>query len=327
MKNNKIKNSLIKTGHKIRFGAKKYSPEICMIAGIVGVAVSAVMACNATLKAEKIIKKTKDDIEKIESIKENEEIDDDTYSEDDAINDTALVYVQTGVKLAGVYAPAIIIGFLSITSLITSNRISRKRNIALSAAYTAIERSYKSYRKRVVERFGEQTDKELRYNIKNKGVKVTTVDENGEETTSIQTVKYIDDIGYSDYAKIFDKTCKGWRKDPESSLRFLKCQQSIANDILQAKGYLFLNTVYDMLGIPRTEAGQIVGWIYDKKNPIGDNYVDFGIYDLTSCNNAAFVNGYARNIVLDFNVDGNILSVFGTGYSDSDVINYGGKYE
>lgn len=59
-----------------------------------------------------------------------------------------------------------------------------------------------------------------------------------------------------------------------------------------------------MLGIARTNAGQVVGWIYCEKNPVGDNYVDFGIYNLQ---NEGFVNGNERSILLDFNVDGIIL--------------------
>ena len=114
--------------------------------------------------------------------------------------------------------------------------------------------------------------------------------------------------GYSDYAKFFDEGCREWDKDPEYNLTFLKCQENYANDLLKSKGHLFLNEVYDMLGIPRTKAGQIVGWIYDEENPIGDNYVDFGIYDVYKEANRNFVNGYERNILLDFNVDGDILS-------------------
>ena len=64
-----------------------------------------------------------------------------------------------------------------------------------------------------------------------------------------------------------------------------------------------------MLGIPRTQAGQIVGWIYDEKHPIGDNKVDFGIYNTYNEANRNFVNGYERTILLDFNVDGNILDM------------------
>ena len=61
-----------------------------------------------------------------------------------------------------------------------------------------------------------------------------------------------------------------------------------------------------MLGIPKTKAGQVVGWVYDPEHPVGDNYVDFGLFDLDRERVRRFVNGDERNILLDFNVDGNI---------------------
>ena len=89
----------------------------------------------------------------------------------------------------------------------------------------------------------------------------------------------------------------------------MKCQENYANDLLKTRGHLFLNEVYDMLGIPRTQAGQIVGWVYDEKNPVGDNFVDFGILDLYDEKKREFVNGYERTILLDFNVDGEIFKI------------------
>ena len=64
-----------------------------------------------------------------------------------------------------------------------------------------------------------------------------------------------------------------------------------------------------MLGIEETRAGQVVGWVYDEKNPVGDNFVDFGIYDLYNEKARDFVNGRERSILLDFNIDGNILDL------------------
>lgn len=106
------------------------------------------------------------------------------------------------------------------------------------------------------------------------------------------------------YARFFDESCAAWSKDAEYNLTFLKGQQAHANDILRARGYVFLNEVYDMLGMPRTKAGQAVGWIYDESNPYGDNYIDFDLND-ERC--STFVNGYERSVLLDFNVDGNIV--------------------
>lgn len=106
------------------------------------------------------------------------------------------------------------------------------------------------------------------------------------------------------YARFFDESCLGWQKDSEYNLMFLRQQQAYATSMLQSKGHLFLNEVYDMLGIPRTKAGQVVGWIYDKDNPIGDNFVDFNLYGERR---EKFINGYEKSVLLDFNVDGMIL--------------------
>lgn len=111
-------------------------------------------------------------------------------------------------------------------------------------------------------------------------------------------------IDVSEHAKWFDDTCGGWTKDSELNKAFLLHQQTYANLKLKSRGYLFLNDVYDMLGMPRTAAGQRVGWVYDPKNPVGDNHVDFGIYEEW---NADFVNGIKSDLLLDFNVDGDIL--------------------
>ena len=113
---------------------------------------------------------------------------------------------------------------------------------------------------------------------------------------------------YSEYARFYDCGNEGWTKDPEYNLMFLRQQQNYANEKLKVNGHLFLNEVYDMLGIPRSKAGQVVGWIYDEKNPNGDNFVDFGIYD-NKDGNRRFVNGYEATILLDFNVDGVIYDL------------------
>ena len=135
---------------------------------------------------------------------------------------------------------------------------------------------------------------------------MTELDEDGKEKTSKVTVNTVDPNELSEFARFYDDGCTGWTKDPELNLAFLKKQQCWANDLLKSRGWLTLNEVYDMLGITRTAAGMVVGWIYDEKHPVGDNFVDFGIYDINNEANRRFVNGLERTILLDFNVDGNI---------------------
>lgn len=287
------------------FQCKKHSPEILAITGTLGVVASGIMACKATLKINDILEESKETVELIRKVSEDKSLAE-KYTEEDSKKDLAIVYAQTGVKLIKLYGPSVVLGATSLACLLGSNNILRKRNIALAAAYTTIDKSFKDYRGRVVERFGEAIDKELRYNIKAEEIEETVVDEKGKEKKVKKTVDVIDPNTISDYSRIFYEGNPGWTKDPEMNLVYLKQQQNWANDKLKAKGYLFLNEVYDMLGFPRTKAGQIVGWVYDEKNPIGDNFVDFGIYNLDNPANIRFVNGDERSILLDFNVDGNI---------------------
>lgn len=296
------KRSLIKAGFKV----KKHSPEILVAVGVAGVVTSTVMACKATTKAGDILEEHKNQMNAIDQVVK---MDRDDYTEEDHKKDTTIVYTQTAIKFVKLYSPSIMIGVLSLGCIIYSHNILNKRNAALAAAYATVDRGFKEYRGRVVERFGKELDHELRYNIKAQEFEKTEVDKKGNEKVVKETVNVADPNLYSDYARFFDDGCNGWSKDPEQNLTFLKCQQAYANEKLKANGYLFLNDVYKMLGIPATKAGQIVGWIYDEKNPIGDNFVDFGLYDMNKPVVRDFVNGYERTILLDFNVDGNILEM------------------
>lgn len=286
---------------------KKHSPEILMVAGIVGTVASTVLACKATMKVNKIMEEKEKTINDIHTCLENIDLD---YTEEDSKKDLTIVYTQTGIKLAKLYAPAVALGVLSITSIVSGHRILKKRNVALAAAYAVVDKGFKDYRSRVVERFGEELDKELRYNIKAKEVEEVVTNENGNQKIEKKSVIDTDSVSkYSDYARFFDEASQFWRKDAEYNLMFLRRQQDYANEKLRTRGYLFLNEVYEMLGFKIEQCGQLVGWVYNEKNPVGDNYVDFGIYDVSDERKRAFVNGHERNILLDFNVDGPIYNL------------------
>lgn len=296
--------TLNRTGLKI----KKHSPEILLVTGTVGVVASTVMACKATLKVEEIIDGAKDKLDMIHRVS-SDPTKAKQYPEEDSKKDLTIVYTQTAVKLIKLYGPSVTIGVASLACMIGSNRILNKRNAALAAAYAAVDKSFKEYRGRVIERFGKQMDRELRYNIKAQEIEETTVDANGKETVTKKTVDVMDPNSYSQYAIVFDDSNEGWDPDPERSKYFLIQQQNWANERLKSRGHLFLNEVYDMLGAKRTKAGAQVGWVYDEKNCEGDNFVDFGIFDTNSPKARDFVNGIEKVIVLDFNVDGYILDM------------------
>lgn len=279
---------------------KKHSPEILVVAGIAGTVVSAVLACKATTKVAEILDETKGTLDTIHEGMETGAINGQEYTTEDGKKDTVVVYAQTGMKLAKLYAPAIILGTLSITSILASNNILRKRNVALGAAYAAIDKSFKEYRGRVIERFGEQVDTELKYGIKAKKFEEIEVDpETGKEKKVKKTVMIADPNLQSDYAVYFDSKSRNYETNPDYNRMFLKAQQAFANDKLQTRGHLFLNEVLDDLDLPRTPAGQIVGWTKDGP----DGYVNFRIVEVER---ETEDGRHEPALLLDFNVEGNI---------------------
>lgn len=279
---------------------KKHSPEIVVVAGIAGTVVSAVLACKATTKVAEILDETKGTLDTIHEGMETGAINGQEYTTEDGKKDTVVVYAQTGMKLAKLYGPAIILGTLSITSILASNNILRKRNVALGAAYAAIDKSFKEYRGRVIERFGEQVDTELKYGIKAKKFEEIEVDpETGKEKKVKKTVMVADPNLQSDYAVYFDSKSRNYETNPDYNRMFLKAQQAFANDKLQTRGHLFLNEVLDDLDLPRTPAGQIVGWTKDGP----DGYVNFRIVEVER---ETEDGRHEPALLLDFNVEGNI---------------------
>ena len=269
---------------------QKASPEVLLGVGIVGLVGSTVLACRATLKVSEILDDSKTKVDQATNLVH------DDYSESDRQRDLMLIKYQTSVKIVRLYAPAIVVGGLSIYALTTSHSILSKRNAALTAAYAALEKGFNQYRARVIDKYGEDVDRNFRYGTEE--VQITDPD-----TGKKKTVTRVGPDGPSIYAKFFDPVSPSWSPDPEVNLLFLKCQQNYANDKLRAKGHVFLNEVYDMCGIPRSKAGAVVGWVLSDDGST-DNFINFGVFDGREQVARDFVNGREGAILLDFNVDG-----------------------
>lgn len=289
-----VGNKLTRIAHKTGFKLKKHSPEILITTGIISIATGTVLACKATLKVNDILDEcaeTKEDIAKAR------ETHPDIYSEKDASKDELVLKTQTAVKLVKNYIPSATLVIGGIICMTAAYGIVRKRNAALMGAYKALETAFSDYRKRVIEDQGEDADRFYRYGMEKIEKPTAEQKEKGIEKDDI----VVDGHTPSIYARFFDEASTCWVKDASYNLMFLNTQQRMANDILHSKGFILLNEVYKMLGLPETKEGCIVGWLLDGD---GDGYVDFGMYDVKRPAARDFVNGYERCVLLDFNVDG-----------------------
>ena len=298
-----ILNKASRTFYKTGFKLKKHSPTILAVAGTVGVVTSGVMACKATTKLSTIIDEHHDNVDEIHDYIEENGFSD-KYTEKDSNKDLTIVYAQTGVKLAKLYAPSVILGTISLTAILGSNHILRKRNIALTAAYTTAAKTFRTYRDRVVDRFGEGLDEELRYGVKTKEIEETVTDEKGKEKKVKKTVDVVNIEDIDGYSRLFYEGNHGWDNDPRFTRMYLLSQLKYANTLLKKRGYLTLNEVYKMLGFSLIPDGQIMGWFYDEEHP---NTVDFGILDTNDEMMIRFFNGDEKAVLLKFNINGNIL--------------------
>lgn len=280
--------------------AKKHSPTILFGAGVASMVGSTVLACRATLKLETTLDKIENEKKNHDNAKHAADSGDtdQSYPDREYKRDIAIISVRGVGRIAKLYAPSIILGGVGVVCLTKSHQILKERNTALAAAYVAVDKAFGAYRERVVARYGDEVDRELRH-----GSEQTDLID--EETGESRTVTAVAPGEPSGYARYFDSENRNWNNPPfeRHNWLFLRTQQNWANDMLHARGHLFLNEVYSMLGLSHTSAGSVVGWVYKRENDRGDNYVDFGCWDQEE-RPLDFANGMDGSILLDFNVDG-----------------------
>lgn len=257
----------------------KNSPHILFGAGIVGMAASTALACKATLEAKDIVDEIRAEIKEI--TEDKDEIVRRTDNNGTYEKALAFKYAESGGKILRVYSPAILVGGLSLGALIGSHVQLTRRNAALTATIATLAKAYDSYRARVREVLGEEEEHNIYMGVER--------DKKTKATTRVSPTPF------SPYARLFEESNLNWRNNAEYNLMFLKAQLNAFNYKLQSRGHVFLNEVYDGLGIPRTVEGQVVGWVLDGD---GDNYIDFGLMEAFSSAQLE------KNFWLDFNVDG-----------------------
>ena len=307
-------NKIVKFGSTGLFTIKKYSPEIFMVVGVGGVIAGTILACKATLKAPQIIREHQ---EMINAIDEAKNINSEKYGNDQARQDKALTFLNTGKSFIFLYAGSATVMTIGLSLLVGSSIILKKRNLAIGAAYALMEKSFTKYRNRVISELGEDKDFHFNYGTEYETLTEETVDETGKKKKvkkQVQVLKNGNDA--SMYSRIFEEQVydtnggytgsSQWSPNGDYNMTNLVLKNGWANEHLRARGYLFLNDVYEELGFPRTKAGQMVGW---KWQGDGDNYVSFGPEIDAVINKTPGYLAYrdGKSILLDFNVDGVIL--------------------
>lgn len=288
----RLPNAVTTTVARTSLKAQKNAPQLLFAGGIVLGVATVVTACKATLGVEKTLDEHRQHVEWAKSR-------DDVDERKEVIH----AYAVTTRKLVRAYAPAVVLGVGSVACLTQSHRILTSRNAALTASYAAVDKAFAQYRERVASHVGEEVEREIFRAVEEETEEVPKKD--GSGTKTVKTKKSTG--GGSGYARLFEENNKNWDSNPDYRVAFLRLKQNQLNDMLNARGHLFLNEAYDELGLPRCEAGQAVGWLRGDHPDSKDGYIDFGIF--TDKSMEKFYNFAAgfEPIWLDFNVDGTIM--------------------
>jgi hypothetical protein len=270
---------------------RKNGPTILTGVGIAGFMGTTYLVGKAVLKAQEPVKELKLKIGEIR-LKEVDE----NYTQNDKVMEAGRTFIFGSLGIAKIFTPAIITGAISIACIVSSHGMMKNRQASLVAAYVALDEGFKAYRRRVIAEVGGEKEEELYH-----GVKLRALEQAEGEDPKCE-IDY-DDKMPSQYARFFDEYSTCWSKTNEWNLTFVRQQQRYLNDRLQTRGFVFLNEVYEALGIPWSQAGQVVGWKYKSD---GDSFIDFGMWVNSDEASRAFVNGIDNSVLLDFNVDGPI---------------------
>lgn len=272
------------------------SPTILTVGGIAGLVTAGVLAVKASPKMDEVVHNLEVALDHIKT-----SVEDKTLHENDEAAAKVGAYVGFGLETVRVYGAPLAIGCVGAAAILYSHGIMRKREASLMAAYGVLERAYNAYRARVVESFGEDVDQDI-YN--GKVIKNKTYDKKSGKI-EYEAEKPQDDRGSvpADYRREFGYTNKNWNEArSEWNLVFLRGQEKFANHLLQSRGHVFLNDVFDGLGFDRTPAGAVTGWVKDGP----DGYIDFGLPEAGSPEEQDYFYFFdgVDGIVLEFNVDG-----------------------
>lgn len=272
---------------------KKNSPHLFFAGGLAGSIASTILACRATLKLESTLGEINEDIKAVKLRKENPSLAviGRDYTERDYIQDLMFVYGRTVKRMAKLYGPSVLLGVASTGALTGSHVQMTRRNSALTATGVALAKAYDEYRERVREEIGEDKELELHQALVKTQITVDGKKQNvlvpGDPST------------WPPFSRVFDQNSSQWQKETELNHMYIKSQEIYANHLLNARGHVFLNEMYDVLGLPRSKEGAIVGWVLNGEN--SNNYISFG---LDAPVNARFVDYMEPEALLDFNVDG-----------------------
>lgn len=294
-----VPNVITRTVGRTVLRTKANSPTILFVAGVVGMGTTVVLACKATMKVEGILTDHEKDMMEIGRMENRANGNLTNRQEEEFRKERQHVSLRTTSRMIRIYTPTAVAGVITIACLTTSHRQLVSRNAQLTAAYVTLQRFLESYRGRVRQEIGEEKERDVYY--------ASTPVTLAEDTPNGPKKVYGSKPGMrSPYSQVFDDSNHNFQESSTYNEHWFRIQEDMLTNKLRAQGHLFLNEVYDRLGLPRTPTGQLCGWAIP--HPESDDFVEIKFFPM---------HDYNGSYMLDFNAAGHVLNqAFGYGNED-----------
>lgn len=287
-----IPNSASRFVHRQGLKISAASPTILVVAGVVGLGATAVMAAKASRRAEPVIEYHE---------KSRIQIAETALSRESERGQVLSLYRDTGLQLSRVYGPTIVVGTVSAASVLYGHKILRGRHVASLMAYSGLQEQFLAYRGRVANTLGEQAERDIYGGAH--GEYIEDPDHKGEYKLSPVFSNDGEELFFRPWLR---EGNPNWSLNPDKSLMFLTGIQNYHNVLLGIRGHIFLNEVLEALGMPKVPEGQVAGWLYDGT---GDQHISLGFMTNNDPQTVAYREGRTPDVQLDFNIDGNIYEM------------------
>lgn len=152
------------------------------------------------------------------------------------------------------YIPAVTVGLGTIVCILSANGLNRKQQATITSAYVLLENAYKEYKNKLKDIYGEETDTEVRKAVAKDNY-------TGDPDVTDGKLLFYDE--YSN--RYFERTME----------EVIDAEYHLNREFI-LEGDVKLNKFYELLGLPGTDLGAVVGWDSESAAAFfGYQWIDF----------------------------------------------------
>ena len=207
---------------------KKNSATILTVAAAAGVIITSVLSAKAAIKASRVL-----------AHKEEE-------------NGEKLTLEETISLVWTIYIPPVVAGMSTIACVFGANILNKRQQASLASAYALIDNSYKEYKAKLKELYGEEAHNNIVDSIAAEKCDEANISAGGLTSAYTQEIESDAEprLFYDEYSgRYFETTIE----------KVLLAEYHLNRNYI-LRGFARLNEFYEFLGLEPTDYGETVGW-------------------------------------------------------------------